>query len=276
MTAIRSVSSAEGKFVQISNAAAQDQRLSGLARAIILLVLSLPSERHLTASWLETQFPEGRRAVRRALGELETCGYYRRTRTSRDGTWVWEQVISDAPVFAGESEESASPQVSSSDRNRSHDTTCGNASSQVDASDRFASDASAPDANRSDKDLNTEEPKDEDQKMVQGRASRRAHASGERAERTTTQAIAEIREAIAEVHSRQEADDLSDGEVLGLYFTYASPAKKPVRDLTAYMAKILSDAPYLDTFMANVEAVCIPCWHWESDCRCGQPAQSAA
>ena len=99
MTAIRSASAPEGKFVQIANAAAQDRRLSLAARGILLFVLSLPPDRHFTAEWLETQVPEGRRAVRSALRELEACGYYRRTRTSSGGNWKWDQVISDAPVI---------------------------------------------------------------------------------------------------------------------------------------------------------------------------------
>lgn len=31
---------------------------------------------------------------------------------------------------------------------------------------------------------------------------------------------------------------------------------------------IIGDGPYLDTFMANVEAICIPCMQWESSCAC--------
>ena len=142
MTAIRSVRAAEGRFVQIANAALQDQRLSFAARGILAYVLSLPPDQHLTAAWLETRATEGRRAVRSALRELETAGYYRKTRTSAGrGKWNWDQVMSDE----------AQPGQVTSDENRPHETTCGNvASSQVSSSDRFT-----PDENRSDKNSKT-------------------------------------------------------------------------------------------------------------------------
>ena len=99
MTAIRSVRPAQGRFVQISNAAAQDRRLSLRARGILLFILSLPPDHHFTSEWLGTQVLEGRDAIRSALRELETCGYYRRTRRSNGrGQWTWEQVISDSPL----------------------------------------------------------------------------------------------------------------------------------------------------------------------------------
>jgi hypothetical protein len=101
VTAIRSVRAAEGKFVQISNAALQDSRLSLSARGLIAFVLSLPPDQTFSAAWLETQVPDGRREIRSALRELQAAGYHRRTRSSRGGTWIWDQVISDAPVFTG-------------------------------------------------------------------------------------------------------------------------------------------------------------------------------
>jgi hypothetical protein len=254
MTAIRSVYAAEGKFVQISNAALQDRRLSLKARGILAFVLSLPPDQHLTAAWVESQVREGRESVRAAFRELAECGYYRCSKKQdENGRWIWEQVISDAPA--------ADEARTGEDSSVGDMSICG-----------FPSDGEAPDGKPSDKELNTN-PKNEDQKMAQERASRRAQASGSRAKRTVPQIIAEVREAVATAHGQQEADDLTDGEVLGLYFKYGNP-KKPARELVAYMAKILADAPYLDTFMANVEAVCIPCWHYESDCKC--PAASAA
>jgi hypothetical protein len=54
VTAIRTARAAEGKFVQISNAALQDRRLTASARGILAFVLSLPPDQHLTAEWLET------------------------------------------------------------------------------------------------------------------------------------------------------------------------------------------------------------------------------
>jgi hypothetical protein len=247
VTAIRSVRAAEGKFVQIANAAAQDRRLSLRARGVLVFVLSLPPDKQFTAQWLETQVPEGREAIRTALHELMECGYMRRTRKQdARGHWNWEQVISDAPLANDETE------------------------APSDGNPYFGE---SSDGSPSDKELKTHTPNT--QKMVQGRASRRAHASGASATRTVDQVIAEVRQAVADSCSQDDADGLSDGEVLGLYYTYANP-EKPVRDLVAYMTKILGDAPYLDTFMANVEAVCRDCWRWESDCACGCPVESAA
>ena len=57
MTAIRTARAADGKFVQIANAALQDHRLSFAARGILAYVLSLPPDHHLTAEWLEGQSP---------------------------------------------------------------------------------------------------------------------------------------------------------------------------------------------------------------------------
>lgn len=269
MTAIRSVHAAEGKFVQISNAAMQDRHLSLSARGLLAYVLSLPPDKAFSAAWLEKQVPDGRREIRSALRELEACGYCRRTKTSAGGTWVWDQVISDAPLSADD-EQPASSQVSPCDRNRSNDTTCQDSTSaQVNASDRFVSDA-----NRPNKDLNTQPPNTEDPEktMASRQASRRARTSGASAPRTIDRVIRDIRQAIIQVHGQQEADELSDNEVLGLYAVYAN--RGGITDLVAYMTRILGDAPYLDTFMSNVEPVCRQCRHWESKCKC--PAESAA
>jgi len=146
MAGIRSARTAEGRFVQLANSAGQDPRLSLEARGIIYFILSLPPGRRLTAEWLETQVPNGRRSVRNALDNLENCGYLRRTRRSEGrGRWVWEQVLTDDPACL----EQVSP-----DRIRSHETTCGNTtSSQVSSSDRIS-----PDEKRSDKYVNTGRP----------------------------------------------------------------------------------------------------------------------
>jgi hypothetical protein len=242
VTAIRTARAAEGKFVQISNAAMRDRRLSGLARAIIALALSMPPDQHLTATWFEGQFPEGRRRVVAALHELEACGYYRKTKTSSGGTWIWEQVISDAPLPVADA--------------------AGAASSQVAASDRFASDASASDANRSNKGSNTARANTENKKM----ASRRAHASSVSEPRTILTAIRDVRSAVAEVHGEREAAELSDDDALGLWARYAGRQK--VRDLAAYMVKIVGDAPHLDTLLANSAPVCTGCVQYYENCRC--------
>lgn len=182
MTALRGTSGYDEiaklakNFTQVTNAAAQDRRLSGLARAIILLVLSMPPEKNLTTTWLDTQFPDSKRAMRRALDELEQFGYYRKTRRSGGrGVWIWEQVVTDTPALLGKPsvsprEGTANPPADpvSSTQGWSDELTCGNtASSQVVSSAHLTSDVNTSDVNRADKNVNTEELKYEDQSQDQ-------------------------------------------------------------------------------------------------------------
>lgn len=245
MTAIRSVRAAEGKFVQISNAALQDRRLSAAARGILAFVLSLPVDHHLTAGWLEDQFPEGRRRIRSALAELEACGYYRRTRISHGrGKWEWDQVISDAPMV-------------SSDQNRTHETTSGNtASPQVSSRDRFSPDEDSTDEKRSHKYLNTDPTKDEDLKDDKSGlrpASRQGRAEHARPERTAEQIIQGIRAAVTDVYGDDANADTSDASLLALWERKRPQDGTHVRSITAYMAKIFADTANPDTLLAGLD-----------------------
>ena len=232
MTAIRSVRAAEGKFVQISNAALQDERLSWRARGILAFVLSLPPDHTLTAKWLETQAPDGREAVRGALRELAECGYYRRDRRKGPrGIWVWDQVLSDAPIAASEvtCSDDASPQVG---------TTYGNPS------------AGKPSVGiPSDKNLKTEPLNTKDQKM----ASRRARSSAASAIWTDEDKISGVRSAVTAVYGDAENEWISDSECLELYAMKA-PRNGRVASPEAYMTKIFSDTPDLGTHLAGLSA----------------------
>ena len=237
MTAIRSVRTAEGKFVQLANAAAQDPRLSLQARGIIFFVLSLPPDQAFTATWLESQVPNGREAIRSALAELRTCGYMRRTRRQNErGHWEWEQVISDGPIA---DDETGPP------------------------SDGNPSDGEAAGGEPSDKRPNTEDPKDAGPVDL---ASRRARAKAASATLTVQDAIAAVRRAATIEHGAAEGNGLSDGDALGLFFTYVG--RRRPRDLIAYLGKIFADAPYLDTLLAGSGWACPRCQKWESDCKC--------
>jgi hypothetical protein len=163
MAAIRGARGAEGRFVQLRNAAGQDERLSLEARGIIFLVLSLPIGQRFTRQWLVDRVAgrNGRRMVDNALAELEQYGYFRKTppTSAGRGKWEWEdQVITDDPALL------------SSDRNRSDESTSENssngASSQVSSCDRFS-----PDDERPDKDLKDVDLKDEDLKDGRGSAA---------------------------------------------------------------------------------------------------------
>jgi hypothetical protein len=237
VTAIRTARAAEGKFVQISNAAAQDPRLSLQARGVILFVLSLPPDREFTAKWLESQVPNGRESIRSALAELRACGYMRRTRRQDEhGHWHWEQVISDALIAddgAGEPTDGM-PSVGQPQ-------------------------AGPP----SDKTPNTAETKDAGPVDL---ASRRARAKAASEQLTIQDALNAVHAAVAEVHGQQEADDLTKEERLGLFFTYVG-ARRPAH-LVPYLAKIFCDAPYMDTFLANSSPACLQCQKWDADCEC--------
>lgn len=157
MTSIRTARAAEGQFVQLSNSAGQDPRLSLEARGLIYFLLSLPSDKRFTAEWIELQVPNGREAVRAALRELASLGYFQRTCIAAGkGKWVWEQVISDAPTLSGNAQtcgNTASSQVATDDGKPSDVATCENA-----ASSQFATDDGFPSAgNPSDKYLIREE-----------------------------------------------------------------------------------------------------------------------
>lgn len=108
--------------------------------------------------------------------------------------------------------------------------------------------------------------------------SRRARAKRERVSaRTIDEVIEATRDAAVEAYGTADVAEVSDDEWLGLYFTHKGKAE--VHDVRAYMGKIFGDAPYLDTFLANSEPVCVTCVKWESDCQCasslGQPPPAA-
>lgn len=145
MSAIRTVRAADGNFVMLTNAAGQDTRLSLQARGIIYYVLSLPPDTHLTATMIEAGGTNGRESVRSALKELEALGYYRRTRASVQGQWVWDQVISDSPF--------AKPQVEPCDGNPLYGNPAAGSPSAGNPADK-----DFKDGNPKDEDLKDEEP----------------------------------------------------------------------------------------------------------------------
>lgn len=95
----------------LQRAALQDSRLSYRARGILASVLSRPADWRTSAEQIANESPsEGRDAIRRALKELESCGYLVRRRVQGNrGHWetLWD--ISDEPlnpiVHAGHTED---------------------------------------------------------------------------------------------------------------------------------------------------------------------------
>ena len=243
MTAFRAVRSAEGKFAQVANAALQDRRLSFKARGVIGFVISMPPDAQLSAAWLEDQGPDGREAIRSALRELEKCGYYRRTRKSAGkGAWTWEQILSDAPVFAQVSSSAGFTQVNNpSDETPSDET----------PSDKRQTREPPKDVGAKDKKSNTVAPKA--RPGPEAMVSRRARTSGASDRVLTSQdKIDGTRFAIAAVYGESWNKSISDEDALAL-FTLKAPRSGKVTSVTAYMTKIFGDTPAFDTLLSRLD-----------------------
>ncbi|MFC8989934.1 hypothetical protein [Streptomyces sp. NPDC057115] len=97
----------ESDFLIVPNATVRDQKLSYLARGILVEILSRPDGWETTADRLMEQARlyrgekrgEGRRAIRSAFAELEVCGYMHRVRTRTEkGRFVTVMVVTDIPT----------------------------------------------------------------------------------------------------------------------------------------------------------------------------------
>lgn len=65
----------EGRFTQVPNEWARDERLSRKARGLLLEIMSHRVGWHVTVASLQTTGPEGRDAIKSALVELKDLGY---------------------------------------------------------------------------------------------------------------------------------------------------------------------------------------------------------
>jgi hypothetical protein len=63
------------QFVIVPNRIARDRRLSFRARGLLVMLLSLPAEWHITTDMLAEDNPESRTAIRAAMAELRDAGY---------------------------------------------------------------------------------------------------------------------------------------------------------------------------------------------------------
>jgi len=97
----------ETDFLILPNATARDQKLSYLARGILVEILSRPDNWETTADRLMDQARlhrgdkrgEGRRAIRAAFAELETCGYMHRVKTRNEkGRFTTTVYVTDVPT----------------------------------------------------------------------------------------------------------------------------------------------------------------------------------
>lgn len=62
-------------YVVVPNAIARDDSLTFTARGLLVMLLSLPPEWHVTQDQLAQDNPDSRGAVRKAMGELRAAGY---------------------------------------------------------------------------------------------------------------------------------------------------------------------------------------------------------
>jgi hypothetical protein len=102
MPSIRAAQGRKTDFTLLSNTAARDKRLSGLALGIIYKALSYPPDWEFTIDWLVAELPSDSRAsISAAVKELERLGYVGRLKTSGGrGVWNWTNWISDEPLPA--------------------------------------------------------------------------------------------------------------------------------------------------------------------------------
>lgn len=97
----------ESDFVIVPNSTARDERLSYLARGILVEILSRPDGWETTADQLMQRARqyrgekrgEGRRAIRAAFVELEAAGYMHRVRTrDKRGRMTTTVYVTDVPT----------------------------------------------------------------------------------------------------------------------------------------------------------------------------------
>lgn len=226
------------EFVIIGNAVARDSRLSFRARGLHHHLLSLPPGWRVTTADLAKEHPEGREAIRTALNELIAHGYVTKVkRQDERGRWSTVMTVHDKPQSAARDDPAAEdgfPGVG-----------------QPDVGGLGAKPKTV-----------TENSKDGPVDL----ASRRARAKAASATLTVQDAIAAIRRAATIEYGSDEADEISDGDALGLYFTYVQN-RRP-RDLVAYLGKIFGDAPHLDALLAGSGWACPRCQKWETGCKC--------
>lgn len=81
----RSSLSFEGRYVQVPNDWARDDRLSRRAKGLLVELMSHRVGWHITIAALQKTGPEGRDAIRTVVNELSAVGYLRRVQGRGDG-----------------------------------------------------------------------------------------------------------------------------------------------------------------------------------------------
>jgi DNA-binding IscR family transcriptional regulator len=76
------------EYVIIPNSIARNTRLSFRARGLLVMLLSLPPDWHVTTDQLAEDNPEGRDLIRKAMAEVRDAGYVEVHR-EQDGKGRW-------------------------------------------------------------------------------------------------------------------------------------------------------------------------------------------
>jgi hypothetical protein len=86
------------QYVVVPNSIARDNRLSFCARGLLVMLLSLPPEWHVTTAMLAEDNPEGRDKIRAAMRELSDAGYVIVHREQgKRGRWTTRIEVFDTP-----------------------------------------------------------------------------------------------------------------------------------------------------------------------------------
>ena len=87
----------EGKFTQIPNSWARDERLGYRARGILLLLMSHQDGWKISLEHLANDGPDGITAVRTAIEQLQECGYLKRNQIRNERSQIEgsEWILSD-------------------------------------------------------------------------------------------------------------------------------------------------------------------------------------
>jgi len=89
----------ERDFTVLSNAVIRDKRLGFKAFGVLVYLLHLPPDFHVSVDWLSRQRSTGRYAIRAAIEELRVLGYMGvevvRDSTGRFAGWIWW--VTDSP-----------------------------------------------------------------------------------------------------------------------------------------------------------------------------------
>jgi hypothetical protein len=107
------------QYVVVPNAIARNTRLSFRARGLLVMLLSLPPEWHVTADMLADDNPDSRTAIRAAMAELRESGYVEMHKQQDErGRWTTRLEVFDTTATGraraasgATSENNASPQV---------------------------------------------------------------------------------------------------------------------------------------------------------------------